>query len=134
MPDLRPGSQIGPWTIVRLLGSGGNATVWAASRSSTNQNALKVLNTSKAGREPYQRIVREINFLRELKDAAGVLPLIEAYLPDQPTGQDRPWLSMPIATGVGEALAGSSLELVIEALSQIASTLARLAQRGVATS
>lgn len=115
------------------LGSGGNATVWVATRSSSDEQfALKVLNTSKAGREPYQRFVREITFLKELKDAAGVLPLIEAHLPDQPTGQDRPWLTMPIATGIGEALAGAPFERVITALSMVASTLARLAESGVA--
>jgi serine/threonine protein kinase len=56
-----------------------------------------------------------------------VLPLLDAYLPDKPSKDDRPWLAMPVATPIAEALDGAELETVVDALAQIAETLARLA-------
>src|SRR5712692_1938546 len=110
MPELRPGTPLGPWTITRHLGSGGNATVWAATRGSDGgEVALKVLNTLNADREPYKRFAKEITFLHGLQDTTGILPLVDAYLPDRPTKQDRPWLAMPVATGLADALAGAPL-------------------------
>jgi serine/threonine protein kinase len=132
MAELRPGSRCGPWTIARALGNGGNATVWVAARNGTEgELALKVLNVFNEGREPYKRFVREISFLKTLEDKTGILPLVDAYLPEHPSSQDRPWLAMPIATGIADALAGAPLESVVEAMSQIATTMARLADLGV---
>ena len=49
-----------------LLGRGGNASVWAATRDGWKTTvAVKVINTTKVEREPYQRFVREIGFHRE---------------------------------------------------------------------
>ena len=133
MADLKPGSRVGPWTLVRPLGAGGNATVWVATRGEAEPElALKILNTARADREPYKRFVREISFLRGLPDATGILPLIDAGLPDEASGRDRPWLAMPIATGIADALAGVALEGVVAAVLEMATTLARLAVRGVA--
>lgn len=121
---------LGPWMLHEKLGSGGNATVWKATRGDVDQPvALKVLNTHRSGREQYRRFVREIEFLRSLDDPDGVLPLLEAYLPENPTKDDRPWLAMPIATPIGEALKGQPLETVVSALAQISETLARLAEQ-----
>jgi serine/threonine protein kinase len=82
--------RIGPWSLHKKLGSGGNATVWAASRGGSQEPvALKVVNTHKVEREPYQRFVREIEFLRRLTNTEGVLQLIDAHLPEHPN-EDRP--------------------------------------------
>lgn len=133
MTEPQPGTRLGPWTIVSRIGGGGNATVWVATRANgKDQYALKVLKASNSDREPYKRFVREITFLKDLKDTTGILPLVDAHLPDQPTRRDRPWLAMPIATGIAGALAGAPLEDVVAAISQIAATLARLAELGVA--
>lgn len=126
--------QIGDWTLLRLLGEGGNARVWAALRNaSEGELALKVLKTRKAQREPYKRFVREIDFLRSIGPFPGVLPLVDAYLPEDPRSNEATWLAMPIATPIEEALEGESLRVVVEAISGIARTLARLqAEHGVA--
>ncbi len=113
------------------MGAGGNATVWVATENA-DEIALKVLNTPRQDREPYKRFVREIQFLQSLKDSTGVLPIIEAHLPDQPGSNERPWLAMPIATGIRTALQRASLETVVQAMSEVATTLARLAEEGVA--
>ena len=125
-PDSSP-QTVGPWILGDHLGGGGNAQVWSATRASSDTAvALKVINVTRVDREPYQRFVREISFLREHPGLAGVLPLLDAYLPDQPSRRDQPWLAMPIATPMAEALEGKSLVDVVEAVAAIADTLARL--------
>jgi serine/threonine protein kinase len=92
---------VGPWTIGECLGRGGNATVWKATRpGNMTAVALKLINTTKVEREPYQRFVREIEFLRDHQDIPGLLLLLDARLPDRPDKTDQPWLAMPIATPI----------------------------------
>jgi serine/threonine protein kinase len=125
----RSGETVGPWTLHGCLGRGGNATVWTATRASSScPVALKLINTTKVDREPYRRFVREIEFLREHQAIPGVLPLIDAHLPDQPTRVTPPWLAMPIATPISAALEGRPLFDVIDAVAAIAETLQRLQQ------
>jgi serine/threonine protein kinase len=118
---------VGPWTLHESLGHGGNASVWKATRSADEPAvALKLINTKKVEREPYQRFVREIEFFRSHQDVAGLLPLLDAYLPDHPGRDDQPWLAMPIATPITESLEGRPLAAVIAAVAAIANTLAGL--------
>jgi serine/threonine protein kinase len=126
--------RVGSWTLQKEIGRGGNATVWLATRvASEDPVALKVLHTSKATREPYQRFIREIRFLQSLNDPRGVLPVIDAHLPRKPNSRNRAWLAMPIANLITEALARSPLERVVEAINEIATTLGRLkAEFGIA--
>lgn len=122
-----PGRQVGPWRLGDQLGRGGNAFVFAATRDGVDTPvALKVINTTKVEREPYQRFVREIGFLRAHQDVAGLLPLIDAYLPDEPSKDDQPWLAMPVATPIAAALQGRPLPDVVHAVATIADTLWRL--------
>lgn len=118
---------VGPWTLHKRLGHGGNANVWRATQQGSEiAVALKVINTTKFEREPYQRFVREIEFLRGHQNVPGLLPLLDAYLPDQPSRTDQPWLAMPIATPITEALEDRPLSDVVTAVAAIADTLARL--------
>lgn len=125
--------RIGPWIIRGRLGGGGNAEVYRAVRDGTDAEvALKVLNVQEARREPYRRFAREVEFQQDLTIDDGVLPLIEANVPDVPTSQNQAWLAMPIATPIRDALAGEPLEIVVDAVGAIANNLAKLAERGVA--
>lgn len=118
---------VGPWTLHEQLGRGGNGTVWRATRSAVERPvALKIINTTKVEKEPYKRFLREIEFLREHQDVPGLLPLIDARLPAEPTRSDHPWLTMPIATPIKQALEDRTLDDVIAAMSAIADTLDRL--------
>jgi serine/threonine protein kinase len=118
---------VGPWTLHESLGHGGNASVWKATRSAAEPAvALKLINSKKVEREPYRRFVREIEFLRSHQDVPGLLPLLDAYLPDQPGKDDQPWLAMPIAAPITDALEGRPLADVVAAVAVIANTLARL--------
>lgn len=121
------GLSVGPWTASEVLGRGGNATVWKATRiGEPAPVALKVLNVTKTEHESYKRFTREIGFLRDHQDVPGLLPLLDAHLPEQPSRADRAWLAMPVATPITEALAGEPLPTVVAAMAVIADTLARL--------
>lgn len=119
--------RIGPWELRERLGRGGNGTVWVASREGLDiPVALKVINTNKVDREPYQRFVREIDFPRKYQNITGILSLLESSLPDEPTKSDQPWLAMPIATPISEALQDRALDDVVAAVATIADTLWQL--------
>jgi serine/threonine protein kinase len=97
-----PGQTVGPWTLIEPLGRGGNATVWRASRHGSEKPvALKLLNTKKVEKEPYQRFVREIGFLREHQ-------------------------ALPVAVPISQALDVKPLSDVVAAMAAIADTLAQL--------
>jgi serine/threonine protein kinase len=122
--------RIDQWIVGRRLGGGGNAAVYRATREGTDEPvALKVLWTQVGGREPYLRFTREVEFLRGLTVDDGVLPLIDASVPDEPTREHLAWLAMPVAKLIREALSGKPLETVVEAMAKIAETLARLADQ-----
>lgn len=133
MGDETP-KTIGPWLRGPKLGEGGNATVWSATRpGNATPVALKVLHATHVDKEPYRRFIREVAFLQKLGDTTGILPLLDAYLPENPTAEDRAWLAMPIATPINQALAGQPLNAVVAAIEEIALTLTRLkASYGVA--
>jgi serine/threonine protein kinase len=120
------GRHIGPWSLGVQLGRGGNASVWSATRAGDEQPvALKVINVKKVEREPYQRFLREIGFLREHQAVTGLLPLLDAHLPETPSKHDQPWLAMPIVKPIASALAGVPLASVVAAMATIADTLYR---------
>lgn len=77
-----PGKKLGGWQIVELIATGGNAVVWRVRRISDEwEGALKALKVQKVDREPYQRFVREVSFLRSQVDTTGILPVIDSNLP-----------------------------------------------------
>lgn len=53
-----PGRKVGPWRLVRRLGSGGSATVWLAEGAGAPV-ALKVLDPDRTTPEDLQRLTRE---------------------------------------------------------------------------
>jgi serine/threonine protein kinase len=123
----------GRWQLHEQLGQpGGNADVYRATSSGGQEVALKLIRAKKAQAEPYRRFVREIETLRGLTDTTGILPVVESYLPVRPSKGDQPWLAMPIAEPLDGALVGEPLEVIVEAVATVASTLARLHGEGIA--
>lgn len=123
--------RIDRWEIIERLGGGGNADVYLA-RDGEREVALKVLRTRRADSEPYLRFRNEIGVLRRFEDEPGVLPIIDASLPERPTRSDPAWIAMPRATLIRDALEEAGLREKVEAIADIAETLARLADAGVA--
>lgn len=70
MPTLdapAPGVQLGPFTLDRLLGQGGFASVWAAHRADGTPAAVKILKPRYAGDEAF-----ELRFRQESQFAANL--------------------------------------------------------------
>jgi serine/threonine protein kinase len=97
-----PKSMVGPWTRRDVLGQGGNATVWRATRTSDDTLvASKVIDSRKVDEESYIRFVREVQFLRENGTGPGALELLDdgtlcLYLmvlvgPEKTFGTDFHW-------------------------------------------
>lgn len=126
------GEQLGSWKLIEPLGSGGNAEVWKAIGSDGDAAALKVLKNKNPLSEPFKRFKAEIEILRHLGEKPGLLPMKDVSLPDQPTARNPAWLAMPIATSIRHALGDHpALEIVVEAVADIATTLASLASEGI---
>jgi protein kinase-like protein len=121
--------RLGPWLLGERLGQGGNGRVWRAHHAeSGDEAALKEIFARKVDREPYQRFIAEIETLRRLGDFPGVLPLLDAHVPERPSPEDQPWLVMPVAEPLSEGLMSAEYPELIGALAAIAETLAALAK------
>ncbi len=118
------------WTLHRLLGVGGNAEVWEASRDS-HKIALKILKRNDKDAESYKRFRQEILSLSQLAGEPGVLPLLDYSLPERPHFKNPAWLAMPIATQLDECLRDSSLTEIVASVCEISETLARCAEKGI---
>jgi serine/threonine protein kinase len=128
--DRKPGERVGPWTLLELLGEGGNAKVWRATHEDGREVALKILKSLRRP-EPYERFRREVETLRRLAGRPGILPILESSLPETPSRQDPPWIAMPIAEGLLVKIADASLHELVEAFRAIAETLAALHSEGI---
>lgn len=129
------GQQYGDWVIVgdEPLGAGGNGQVWRAAAADGRTGAIKVLSVGKRRDGAYRlgRFRDEIAFLAAHPGTAGILPLLDSRIRDDP-GQSS-WYVMPVARPIRAAL-GSDPEpvVVVAAIAEIAATLASLAVEGVA--
>ena len=113
------------------IGEGGNGVVWRAKRNEV-ECALKILKTTKVTTESYRRFVGEIQLLRDLRNDPGALPILDAYLPESPSKYNKAWFSMPLATGIKQALGlRPRIENVVEAIASVAETLSRLAEKRI---
>src|SRR4051794_13624704 len=121
---------VGRWSLVRKLGGGGNADVWAVRRDKESLVAMKLL--TRRGREAYERFKSEVQLLHDMKPRVGLLPILEYMLPNEPDANNRAWFTMPIAKPLRRALgAAPSLESIVSAVSTIAATLADLHSQGI---
>src|SRR5262249_51451620 len=122
--------SLSQWDRIEKLGEGGNGEVWRARRGGA-EYALKILRERSVREESYRRFVAEVDVLRQLTDVPGVLPVVDANLPEAPSKRNPAWLAMPLATGIRAALGDRPpLAAVVEAVASVADSLARLAARG----
>ena len=125
MPRMSEGQSVDRWTLVELLGKGGNAEVWRA-RCDGEEVALKVLNQRRPESEAYQRFRNEIEALNRVGPRDHVLPLLDSHLPESPSRTNLAWLAMPTAGPLSEGLEQADLREVVTAVAEIARTLAQL--------
>jgi serine/threonine protein kinase len=91
-----PGSYIGPYQIVELLGAGGMGTVYLAEQTDpiTRQVALKVLQLHLLGTDVRRRFAAECHAMGRL-DHPNVGRILDAGT----TGDDVPYLAMELIDG-----------------------------------
>jgi len=126
---LEAGKKFGQWTLIQQLGKGGNGTVWKVRGSDGNEAAIKIFHDKR--NERYQRFRDEVATLRRLKDCPGVMPILDAHLPEHLRSDDPAWLAMPIAAPISSHLQAAQLEEIVSAVQEIADTLASIAAEGI---
>jgi serine/threonine protein kinase len=128
MAKLKAGLIRSGWRLIEKLGAGGNADVWLCEPAGGgDEAAVKFLRRL----DRYERFRREVEFHRGRAPHVGVLPLLDAHLPDEPGTDDDPWFSMPPALPIDKALRSRPLAEVVAAVAAVASTLAELAEEDV---
>lgn len=108
--NQRSPPDISGYGLVRWLGGGGNATVWAMVSDEGGDVAVKVLRNDRTSHTARARFESEVKVLKELKGQPGIMPLIQSGS----TPDGLPWYSMPIS----KCLGGSTFTFV-EAVSLV---------------
>lgn len=122
------GRQYGHWILGDRLGGGGNGVVFAASRGE-EAGAIKLLRKDSASRR--LRFADEVSAMRRCMDIPGVLPILDSSDLHDDAGS-QPWFVMARASPIRDALSSRpNLRLVVEAIGQLATTLATMHARGV---
>lgn len=129
---LKANQKVDSWRLIRLLGKGGNGEVWESEHDDGSLAALKIIKSQRPNSEPYKRFVNEVKIQQQLGVVTGLLPLINAYLPERPSDDNPAWLAMPVAQSLKEFLGKEpELEKVVGAIADIADSLALLAGQGI---
>jgi serine/threonine protein kinase len=128
---MKEARRLGRFTLIGSIASTPHSHVWEAVDDNGTRMAIKELKTRRIDKEPYRRFRDEVAFHRA-GPHRGVLPVVDADVPEAPSAERPAWLAMPIATTVREALGDkSTLDEVAGAVRRYATTLAALAQKGV---
>jgi hypothetical protein len=122
---------LGKWRLMQFLGEGGNGFVWRAQDSEGNQAAIKIL-AKLEGRSSkvYERFKLEVVVVNKHRDISGILPIIDAYLPEE-ISDSYPWYAMPIAQSLASFLEGKNIEEIVKGIIEIGETLSNLHDRGI---
>jgi serine/threonine protein kinase len=121
----KPGQRVDQWTLIEEIGEGGNGSVWRAQSDKGELVALKICK-SRTG-YGLNRFVQEVEFQRRIGVERGLLPLLDARLPERPTSGAPAWLATPIAITIRDALGKlPTLHSAISAVAAIGGALSKL--------
>src|ERR1700682_217970 len=105
--------KVGQWILKRELGRGGNGQVWLAENEAGGQSAVKLL--MKLRPIPYARFKDEVVALRRAAGVQGILPVLDADLPDDISTR-RPWYAMPVGTPLLQFAPKLSVQRKVQAI------------------
>ncbi len=98
LDDRREGERLGPYRLLRRIGSGGMGTVYLARREDEHYQrdvAIKVLRSGLASTESYHRFIAERQILARLEH-----PNIARLYDGGSTADGRPYLTMELIDGI----------------------------------
>lgn len=110
------------WHEKKLLGRGGNASVYSIPDNNGNRFAVKV-SKAKSNDKTYLRFKNEIKILTELSDKPGVIPILYKYLPENPSLLDPGYFVMPLAETIFDYLRGVKPALFFSTIINLSRTL-----------
>lgn len=93
------------WNDKKLLGRGGNASVYSIPDIDGERFAVKV-SKAKSNDKTYLRFKDEIKILTELNGRTGVIPILHQHLPENPSLSNPGYFVMPLAKNVVDYLRG----------------------------
>src|SRR4051794_29652499 len=97
--DMAQPRRFGRFTVVRHMATTAHSRVWEAADPDGVAVAVKELKAPRIDAEPYRRFRDEVAF-HSAGSRHGVLPVIEARVPEAPSRENPAWLAMPIAETV----------------------------------
>ena len=124
----------GQWTLIRLLGKGGNGEVWQCRNAKGEEFAIKFLKS--AAKEPYSRFYDEVLFMESFGEISGVLPIIAKHIPpfkERYKDKKSPfYYVMPLAQPIGKVIVNETVEKKISIVKSLLEMLVRLHKQGIA--
>ena len=78
----------------------------------------------------YKRFKLEVAIVNEHQDILGILPIIDAYLPEE-ISNTSPWYAMPIAQPLASFLEGKNIEEIVKGIVEVGETLSNLHDEGI---
>ncbi len=93
------------WNDKKLLGRGGNASVYSIPNNNGERVAVKVSRAKKKDKT-YLRFKDEVRILTELNGRPGVIPILHQYLPEYPSLSEPGYFVMPLAITIVDYLKG----------------------------
>lgn len=119
------GENIGTYSVLEELGSGGNGTVFKVQKRG-KEFAAKILKTNK----PYffDRFKNEVAILQKESGCDGILPLIDSNITDTPS---ESWYIMPVAQCLTEIKNKLTIKQSINFIYQLSQTLEYLHSKNI---
>jgi len=120
--------KFGDWVLTSFLGSGGNGEVWRCEGLNGGIKAIKILK--KVRPKSYDRFLDEITVLGRNSDVIGIIPLVDKFLPENPTAS-TPYYVMELGTPYHSILPTLGIEARVGAILQVGETLEELHTRSI---